>query len=30
MLRLGCPEVAMRRATRRPRRPVVVDGALWE
>jgi len=30
MLRLGCPEVAMRRATHRPRRPVVVDGALWE
>lgn len=30
MLRLGCPEVSMRRATHRPRRPVVVDGALWE
>jgi len=30
ILRLGCPEVGMRRATHRPRRPVVVDGALWE
>jgi len=30
MLRLGCPEVALRPATRRPRRPVVVDGAVWE
>jgi UDP-N-acetylglucosamine--N-acetylmuramyl-(pentapeptide) pyrophosphoryl-undecaprenol N-acetylglucosamine transferase len=30
MLRLGCPEVALRSATHRPRRPVVVDGAVWE
>ena len=30
MLRLGCPEIALRPATHRPRRPVVVDGALWE
>jgi UDP-N-acetylglucosamine--N-acetylmuramyl-(pentapeptide) pyrophosphoryl-undecaprenol N-acetylglucosamine transferase len=30
MLRLGCPEVAFRSATHRPRRPVVVDGAVWE
>jgi len=30
MLRLGCPEVASRSATHRPRRPVVVDGAVWE
>lgn len=30
MLRLGCPEVALRPASHRPRRPVVVDGALWE
>jgi UDP-N-acetylglucosamine--N-acetylmuramyl-(pentapeptide) pyrophosphoryl-undecaprenol N-acetylglucosamine transferase len=30
MLRLGCPEVALRPALHRPRRPVVVDGALWE
>lgn len=30
MLRLGCPEVALRPATQRPRRPLVVDGAVWE
>ena len=30
LLRLGCPEVALRPASHRPRRPVVVDGALWE
>ncbi|RLB40215.1 MAG: undecaprenyldiphospho-muramoylpentapeptide beta-N-acetylglucosaminyltransferase [Deltaproteobacteria bacterium] len=30
MLRLGCPEVTLRSATHRPRRPVVVDGAVWE
>ncbi len=30
MLRLGCSEVALRPATHRPRRPVVVDGAVWE
>jgi UDP-N-acetylglucosamine--N-acetylmuramyl-(pentapeptide) pyrophosphoryl-undecaprenol N-acetylglucosamine transferase len=30
MLRLGYPEVALRPATHRPRRPVVVDGAVWE
>ncbi|HET6415926.1 MAG TPA: undecaprenyldiphospho-muramoylpentapeptide beta-N-acetylglucosaminyltransferase [Polyangiales bacterium] len=30
ILRLGCPEVALRPASHRPRRPVVVDGALWE
>jgi UDP-N-acetylglucosamine--N-acetylmuramyl-(pentapeptide) pyrophosphoryl-undecaprenol N-acetylglucosamine transferase len=30
MLRLGYPEVALRSATHRPRRPVVVDGAVWE
>ena len=30
MLRLGCPDVAVRSPTHRPRRPVVVDGALWE
>jgi hypothetical protein len=30
MLRLGGPEVALRSATHRPRRPVVVDGAVWE
>jgi UDP-N-acetylglucosamine--N-acetylmuramyl-(pentapeptide) pyrophosphoryl-undecaprenol N-acetylglucosamine transferase len=30
MLRLGCPEVVLRSATHRPRRPVVVDGAVWE
>ena len=30
MLRLGCSEVALRSATHRPRRPVVVDGAVWE
>jgi UDP-N-acetylglucosamine--N-acetylmuramyl-(pentapeptide) pyrophosphoryl-undecaprenol N-acetylglucosamine transferase len=30
ILRLGCPEVALRPVTHRPRRPVVVDGALWE
>jgi len=30
VLRLGCPELALRPATHRPRRPVVVDGAVWE
>ncbi len=30
MLRLGGPEVALRPAAHRARRPVVVDGALWE
>ena len=30
MLRLGCSGVALRSATHRPRRPVVVDGAVWE
>jgi UDP-N-acetylglucosamine--N-acetylmuramyl-(pentapeptide) pyrophosphoryl-undecaprenol N-acetylglucosamine transferase len=30
VLRLGCPDVAMRPVPPRPRRPVVVDGALWE
>ncbi len=30
MLRLGCPAVALRRVAHRPRRPVVVDGAVWE
>jgi UDP-N-acetylglucosamine--N-acetylmuramyl-(pentapeptide) pyrophosphoryl-undecaprenol N-acetylglucosamine transferase len=30
ILRRGCPGASMRRATHRPRRPVVVDGALWE
>ncbi|TNF64727.1 MAG: undecaprenyldiphospho-muramoylpentapeptide beta-N-acetylglucosaminyltransferase [Deltaproteobacteria bacterium] len=30
MLRLGCSEVPMRTASHRPRRPVVVDGAVWE
>ena len=30
MLRLGGSEVALRPATHRPRRPVVVDGAVWE
>ncbi|MDH3652676.1 MAG: undecaprenyldiphospho-muramoylpentapeptide beta-N-acetylglucosaminyltransferase [Myxococcales bacterium] len=30
MLRLGCPEVTLRSAAHRPRRPVVVDGAVWE
>lgn len=30
MLRLGSPEVALRPATHRPRRPLVVDGAVWE
>jgi UDP-N-acetylglucosamine--N-acetylmuramyl-(pentapeptide) pyrophosphoryl-undecaprenol N-acetylglucosamine transferase len=30
VLRLGYPEVAMRPVPARPRRPVVVDGALWE
>ena len=30
MLRLGSPEVALRSAAHRPRRPVVVDGAVWE
>jgi UDP-N-acetylglucosamine--N-acetylmuramyl-(pentapeptide) pyrophosphoryl-undecaprenol N-acetylglucosamine transferase len=30
LLRLGCSEVAMRPVPARPRRPVVVDGALWE
>ena len=30
MLGLGCPQVALRPPTQRPRRPVVVDGAVWE
>ncbi len=30
MLRLGSPEVALRPTAHRRRRPVVVDGALWE
>jgi UDP-N-acetylglucosamine--N-acetylmuramyl-(pentapeptide) pyrophosphoryl-undecaprenol N-acetylglucosamine transferase len=30
MLRLGCAENALRPATHRTRRPVVVDGAVWE
>ena len=30
MLRIGSPEVAFRPAQHRPRRPVVVDGAVWE
>ncbi len=30
MLRLGYGGVAPRPATPRPRRPVVVDGAVWE
>ena len=30
ILRLGYPEVAMRSVAHRPRRPVVVDGAVWE
>jgi UDP-N-acetylglucosamine--N-acetylmuramyl-(pentapeptide) pyrophosphoryl-undecaprenol N-acetylglucosamine transferase len=30
MLRLGYGAVALRSATSRPRRPVVVDGAVWE
>lgn len=30
MLRLGCPDVALRPSLHRPRRPVVVDGAVWE
>ena len=30
ILRLGGSEVALRPATHRPRRPVVVDGAVWE
>lgn len=30
MLRIGCAEVVMRPASHRPRRPVVVDGAVWE
>jgi UDP-N-acetylglucosamine--N-acetylmuramyl-(pentapeptide) pyrophosphoryl-undecaprenol N-acetylglucosamine transferase len=30
MLRLGCAEVALRPGSHRPRRPVVVDGAVWE
>jgi len=30
MLRLGCAESALRPATHRTRRPVVVDGAVWE
>ena len=30
MLRLGCAERALRPATHRTRRPVVVDGAVWE
>jgi UDP-N-acetylglucosamine--N-acetylmuramyl-(pentapeptide) pyrophosphoryl-undecaprenol N-acetylglucosamine transferase len=29
-LRLGCPAAALRSAAHRPRRPVVVDGAVWE
>ncbi len=29
-LRLGGPAVALRTAAHRPRRPVVVDGAVWE
>lgn len=29
-LRLGCPTAALRSAAHRPRRPVVVDGAVWE
>jgi len=28
--RLGCPELALPPAIHRPRRPVVVDGAVWE
>ncbi|MGB8222862.1 MAG: undecaprenyldiphospho-muramoylpentapeptide beta-N-acetylglucosaminyltransferase [Polyangiales bacterium] len=30
ILRLACPELALPPATHRPRRPVVVDGAVWE
>ncbi|MGB8331083.1 MAG: undecaprenyldiphospho-muramoylpentapeptide beta-N-acetylglucosaminyltransferase [Polyangiales bacterium] len=30
VLRLGCPELALRPVTPRPRRPVVVDGVVWE
>jgi UDP-N-acetylglucosamine--N-acetylmuramyl-(pentapeptide) pyrophosphoryl-undecaprenol N-acetylglucosamine transferase len=30
MVRLGCPEVALRPSLHRSRRPVVVDGAVWE
>lgn len=30
MLRFGGPQVALRAAAHRPRRPVVVDGAVWE
>jgi UDP-N-acetylglucosamine--N-acetylmuramyl-(pentapeptide) pyrophosphoryl-undecaprenol N-acetylglucosamine transferase len=30
MLRFGCPDVVLRTATPRARRPVVVDGAVWE
>jgi UDP-N-acetylglucosamine--N-acetylmuramyl-(pentapeptide) pyrophosphoryl-undecaprenol N-acetylglucosamine transferase len=30
MLRLGCAETALRPTIHRPRRPVVVDGAVWE
>ena len=30
ILRLGCREVALRSGSYRPRRPVVVDGAVWE
>jgi len=30
MLRLGSPDGALRSAAHRPRRPVVVDGAVWE
>ena len=30
ILRLGCSQVGMRPASHRPRRPVVVDGAVWE
>jgi len=29
-LRLGCPAAALRSDAHRPRRPVVVDGAVWE
>jgi UDP-N-acetylglucosamine--N-acetylmuramyl-(pentapeptide) pyrophosphoryl-undecaprenol N-acetylglucosamine transferase len=30
MFHLGGPQVALRAASQRPRRPVVVDGAVWE
>lgn len=30
MLRIGCAEAVMRPVSHRPRRPVVVDGAVWE